>query len=90
MEFADSPGHPARLASRRHKAAVEGWLAEQFALSRIEDSRILARQIMLLLQGGNSLILIHCDKSYGKAASEAAGLLVERHRSLEPARIPAI
>ena len=29
MELAEMPGHPARAAARRHKAAVERWLAEQ-------------------------------------------------------------
>jgi AcrR family transcriptional regulator len=92
MEFAHSPGHPARVAARRQKAAVEGWLAEQFARNGIETSRSLARQVMLLLEGCNALILIHGDKSYADAASAAAQVLVERHpvcHPLKPVRSPA-
>jgi AcrR family transcriptional regulator len=88
MEFARSPGHPARSAARRHKAAVEGWLAEQFVENEIETGRDLARQVMLLLEGCNALILIHGDRSYADAASEAARMLVERH-SLSCPRRPA-
>jgi len=86
MEFARSPAHPARLAARRHKAAVEGWLAEQFALGRIKASRNLARHVMLLIEGCHSLILIHGDPSYADAAGEAARFLVERHCDRRPKR----
>jgi AcrR family transcriptional regulator len=81
MEFAHSPGHPARLAARRHKTAVEDRLAEQFAESGLAASQRLARQVMLLLEGCNSLVLIHGDTNYANAAAEAASHLVEFHRS---------
>jgi len=77
MELADMPGHPARAAARRHKAAIEGWLAEQFAERGIQRSRKLARQVMLLIEGCHSLVLIHGDTSYADAASAAARTLVE-------------
>jgi AcrR family transcriptional regulator len=77
MEFAGSPGHPARLAARRHKASVEGWLTERFAQSGIRAPQALARQVMLLMEGCHSLVLIHGDTSYARAASEAARVLVE-------------
>jgi len=77
MEFAASPGHPARRAARRHKASVEAWLAEQFARHGISTAEGLSRQVMLLVEGCNSLILIHGDGSYADAASDAASLLVE-------------
>lgn len=79
MELADLPGHPARGAARRHKAAVEGWLTMQFAQNGIRRSRDLARQVMLLIEGCHSLILIHGDTSYADAASAAARLLIERY-----------
>ncbi|HCZ13724.1 MAG TPA: TetR family transcriptional regulator, partial [Candidatus Accumulibacter sp.] len=47
IEFADSPGHPARLAARRHKAAVEAWLADALADHGIADARQLAREVVL-------------------------------------------
>jgi AcrR family transcriptional regulator len=81
MEFAHLPGHPARVAARRHKAAVESWLAEQLGGNRTGAARQLARQIMLLVEGCHSLILIHGDASYADAAAEAARVLVKRHSS---------
>jgi len=81
MEFAASPGHPARRAARRHKASVEAWLAEQFARHGIGASRGVARQVMLLIEGCHSLILIHGEQSYAEAAAEAARALVEAARS---------
>ncbi|HEV8552065.1 MAG TPA: helix-turn-helix domain-containing protein [Casimicrobiaceae bacterium] len=79
MEFAHLPGHPARVAARRHKAAVESWLADELGGNRA--ARQLARQIMLLIEGCHSLILIHGDAGYADAAAEAARVLVERHTS---------
>jgi AcrR family transcriptional regulator len=81
MEFSHLPGHPARVAARRHKAAVENWLAEQLGQIRSGSARDLARQIMLLIEGCHSLILIHGDPSYADAAAEAARMLVEGHAS---------
>jgi AcrR family transcriptional regulator len=81
MELADLPGHPARAAARRHKAAIEGWLAEQLARTgKIRGSRGLARQVMLLVEGCHSLVLIHGDTSYTDSAAIAARLLVRRYR----------
>lgn len=80
MELADLPGHPARRAASRHKAAVEDWLAGEFAAEDIQGSGELARQIMLLIEGCHSLVLIHGDTSYIDAASTTARLLVSRSR----------
>lgn len=79
MEFAHLPGHPARLAARKHKAAVEGWLTAQFAENGIRTPQALARQVLLLMEGCHSLVLIHGDTGYANAAREAARLLVESH-----------
>ena len=80
MELADLPGHPARAAARRHKAAIEAWLAEQLAQTgKIRGPRDLARQVMLLIEGCHSLVLIHGDTSYTDSASTAARLLVRRY-----------
>jgi len=80
MELADLPGHPARTAARRHKVAVEGFLCEQFARGELSGAHVLARQIMLLIEGCMLLILIHGDPTYADAASAAAQGLVERYR----------
>ena len=78
MEFADLPGHPARVAARKHKAAVEDWLVRKFADYEITTSRQLAQEVMLLIEGCHSLVLIHGDVSYIDRASVAARLLVRR------------
>ncbi len=72
MELADRPGHPARQAAQRHKAAVERWLAEEMTRLGAEEPVELARQIMLLVEGCLSLMLIHGDRSYASSAADAA------------------
>lgn len=80
MEYADSPGHPARLAARRHKLAVENLFAERFATSCIRDAKKLAKQIVLLLEGCHVSVLIHGDTTYVSAALEAALTLVREQQ----------
>jgi AcrR family transcriptional regulator len=81
MELADMPGHPARLAASRHKATVEQWLTAQFAAKHVPKSTVLARQVVILIEGSQALALIHSDVSYIKAASETARRLIEHHYS---------
>ncbi|WP_068111240.1 TetR/AcrR family transcriptional regulator [Tropicimonas marinistellae] len=63
-ELADMDGHPARRAASRHKAAVETWLADRFEATGASEAGCLARQVMLLIEGGISLSLIHGDTGY--------------------------
>jgi AcrR family transcriptional regulator len=76
MELADLRGHPARAIARRHKAAVEQWLADALAAARVSSSRDHAREIMLLMEGAMALMLIHGDRSYAAAAARAAKRLI--------------
>jgi AcrR family transcriptional regulator len=85
IEFADSPGHPARRAARRHKAAVEAWLAEAFAGHGIAAAGQLARELMLLIEGCHVLVLIHRDTSYIRIAAEAAAALLQRRMATDVA-----
>lgn len=78
MEFARSPGHPARVAARRHKGAVEDWLSRQFAEHDIAAPQTLAQQVVLLLEGCHSLILIHGNPNYVEVAAKAAQHLVKQ------------
>ena len=78
MELADLPGHPARVIARRHKAAIESWLADELARRRLREAALRARQVMLLLEGCQVLMLIHGDKRYAEAAAQAAVRLVAR------------
>jgi AcrR family transcriptional regulator len=78
MELADLPGHPARLAAHEHKIAVENWLASELKKLGVRHPQELARQVMLLIEGSLSLILIHGDTTYAAAAAQAAGRLADR------------
>ncbi|MCB1907149.1 MAG: TetR/AcrR family transcriptional regulator [Rhodocyclaceae bacterium] len=77
IEFTDSPGHPARKAARRHKTAVEAVLAEALTESGDGDGAALARQLMLLIEGCQVLVLIHGQREYIAAAADAARGLVQ-------------
>jgi hypothetical protein len=79
IELADLPGHPARLIARRHKAQLEHYLADLLGRSGLSQPGELARAIWLLSEGAISLILVHGDRGYAAAASEAAKTLVRCH-----------
>ena len=84
IELADLRGHPARLIARRHKAMLEGHLAELLARAGVASPRELAREIWLLSEGAISLILVHGDRGYAAAAAAAARKLI-RARPAIPA-----
>jgi AcrR family transcriptional regulator len=77
MELADLPGHPARQAAHRHKAAVEGWLAQRLEELGAANPEELARQAALLMEGSHALVLIHRDPRYIASAAEAARRLAD-------------
>src|SRR5262245_14510555 len=68
IELADLPGHPARLIVRRHKAQLERCLAELLEQSGVRQTGELARAT---IGGAISLILVHGDRGYSAAASDA-------------------
>jgi len=79
IELADLPGHPARLIARRHKERLERCLAELLEQSGVRQAGELARAIWLLLEGAISLILVHGNRGYSTAASNAAKTLARCH-----------
>jgi AcrR family transcriptional regulator len=79
IELADMPGHPARLIARRHKAQLEQCFADLLERTGVARPKELARAIWLLTEGAISLILIHGDRGYSTAASEAGMTLVRHH-----------
>lgn len=85
VELADLPGHPARAIARRHKALLEGQLAELLAKAGIRQARERAREIWLLSEGAISMILVHGDRSYAAAAAQAAKLLIARDKPVRKA-----
>jgi AcrR family transcriptional regulator len=81
VEFADQPGHPARKAARRHKAELEMYLVEKFAAQNLDNVEQMVREILLLIEGCQSLTLIHDNLDYVDAARQAALILVQNHQS---------
>ncbi|QEL24669.1 TetR/AcrR family transcriptional regulator [Bosea sp. F3-2] len=75
-ELAAMPGHPAIKAGARHKANFENWLAGEMQSRGLADARALAREIVLLMDGAFSIMLIHRNPDYIEAAGRAAGSLV--------------
>lgn len=76
MELADLPGHPARSAAHRHKTEVERWFSAELGRLGQENPEESARQLMLLIEGCLSLVLIHQDLSYVLSAASAADRLL--------------
>lgn len=75
-ELANMPGHPAVRVVRDHKKRVEDWLAEECTAAGCANPTALARQLMILLDGGFATVLTHRDPAYMVAAGEAAAALV--------------
>ena len=69
-----------RLAEK-HKQAFEQWLEEHLTAGKAENPDLLARQIMVLLDGSIIQVLIHRDPAYALAGAEAAVALVRRQLS---------
>jgi AcrR family transcriptional regulator len=76
MELADLPGHPARVLAKRHKAILEDHLAQLLAKGGIHAPAARSREISMLLEGAMATMLIHGDRSYAKAAADAAKQLL--------------
>lgn len=75
-ELASMPGHPAVKAGAAHKKRFEGWLGEKMTEAGAADSGMLARQLVLLMEGVFSTLLFHRDPAYAEAAGQAARALV--------------
>jgi AcrR family transcriptional regulator len=75
-ELANMPGHPAIKVGAAHKKRLEGWLGDMLGANGVADATMLARQIILLLDGSFAVVLLHRDPSYMETAGEAAFTLV--------------
>jgi len=80
-ELAAMPGHPAIKAGARHKASFEAWLAGEMARQGLADAPALAREIVLLMDGAFSIMLIHRNPDYVEAAGRAAAALVRSRQA---------
>ena len=76
-ELANMPGHPAIRIGAAHKKKFEAWLRDTFVTAKIATAAELARQIVLLLDGGFAVVLLHRDASYIETAGAAASTLVK-------------
>jgi AcrR family transcriptional regulator len=75
-ELAGAPGHPALAIAARHKKGFEAWLGSVLASEGIANAAALARQLMILVDGAITQVLIHRDPSYADAAGKAAVALI--------------
>jgi AcrR family transcriptional regulator len=82
FELADLPGHPAYLVARRHKERFEGWLRALLADEGRPDAALLARMLMIVLDGAIAQVLIHRSSAYADAAALAVRRLLGQQREL--------
>jgi AcrR family transcriptional regulator len=88
-ELANTPGHPAIKAGAAHKKKFEAWLADMFSRDSVHDAARIARQIVILLDGAATVMLIHRDVAYVEAAGETAAALIEQARGTQKRRLTA-
>ncbi|WP_319530375.1 helix-turn-helix domain-containing protein [uncultured Cohaesibacter sp.] len=75
-ELANMPGHPAMKVGAAHKKKFESWLAGRLSEAQIPRPEAIARQIILLLDGAFSIMLVHRDPDYIEEAGRAARALI--------------
>ena len=67
-------------AGAAHKKRFEAWLETELRNRGIADGAALARQILILLDGATTVMLIHRDLAYVETAGRLALDLVEQAR----------
>ncbi|MEM9682186.1 MAG: TetR/AcrR family transcriptional regulator [Pseudomonadota bacterium] len=75
-ELANMPGHPALKAGATHKKNFERWLAERFSAAGYREPTVLARKVLVLLDGAVSVMMVHRDPAYIHVAGNVAGTLL--------------
>ncbi|MGO4334867.1 TetR/AcrR family transcriptional regulator [Labrys sp. KB_33_2] len=88
-ELADLPGHPAIKVGAAHKKRFEGWLRLELEREALADAGLLARQVVLLLDGSFAVVLLHRDPDYMEAAGKAAATLITTALGNRTSRTPA-
>lgn len=76
-EFAATPGHPALKMGSRHKQRFEAWLTSRIAAAGLSRPALRARQVMVLIDGAVTELLLHRDAAYAEAAALAAEQLLK-------------
>lgn len=75
-ELANLPGHPAIKIGAEHKKKFERWLAGRLAEDGMSEPEATARQIVLLMDGAFSTMLVHRDAAYAEEAGRAARAII--------------
>ena len=75
-ELANLPGHPAMKIGAEHKKKFERWLAGRLAENGMGEPDATARQIVLLMDGAFSTMLVHRDAAYAEEAGRAARAII--------------
>lgn len=75
-ELANMPGHPAMKIGSGHKKKFEDWLASKLTTNQIDNPQAIARQVVLLMDGAFSTMLIHRDPAYAEEAGRAAKSII--------------
>ncbi|QEN89239.1 TetR/AcrR family transcriptional regulator [Labrys sp. KNU-23] len=88
-ELADLPGHPAIKIGAAHKKRFEEWLRLELEREALADAGLLARQVVLLLDGSFAVVLLHRDPDYMEAAGKAAAGLITTALGKRISRAPA-
>lgn len=76
-EFAATPGHPALKVGSRHKQRFEAWLTTRITAAGLDRPALRARQLMVLLDGAVTELLLHRDGDYAEAAALAAAQILK-------------
>lgn len=79
-ELASMPGHPAVRIGARHKLGFAQWLEGEITSAGYGEADILAREVLLLLDGAFSASLLQRDPQWFVAAGRAAAGLVALRR----------
>lgn len=77
-ELANTPAHPAVKAGAAHRSVFEAWLDTELREHGVAGAAALARQLVILLDGATTVMLIHRDLDYVDTAGRLALGLVEQ------------
>lgn len=80
-EFRNANENSISSVAAAHKETFESWLADHLRSCEVTESELLARQLMVLIDGTIIQLLIHHDASYAVAAAKAAVSLVKARLS---------
>ncbi|MEM7478978.1 MAG: TetR/AcrR family transcriptional regulator [Planctomycetota bacterium] len=79
MELAKFPGHPALQVAQRHRERFEAWFKTELDAAGYQDSEILSKAIVMLLDGAIIRLIANKDRSYPLSAAITAQRLLLRN-----------